>query len=129
MAICGIANTTGLRLLAEQLVAMVSALNNGNVATHAKFVSQEAGIGITSAFESDSLYVGNGLRVVCDAEIYNREELQKTLPVAEPASIAALLAALYQQSGEDFINKLEGVFSLAMWDEREQRLLLARDRL
>ncbi|UUN27416.1 asparagine synthase (glutamine-hydrolyzing) [Streptomyces sp. FIT100] len=35
----------------------------------------------------------------------------------------------YLEWGGDFVTRLEGMFALAVWDERRQELLLARDRL
>ncbi|MBM3992670.1 MAG: asparagine synthase (glutamine-hydrolyzing) [Planctomycetes bacterium] len=39
-----------------------------------------------------------------------------------------LVPHLYEDHGEDFLEKLRGQFALALWDERKQHLLLARDR-
>src|SRR5207248_2120041 len=39
-----------------------------------------------------------------------------------------LIPHLYEDHGEDFLEKLRGQFAIALWDERQQQLLLARDR-
>ena len=39
-----------------------------------------------------------------------------------------LLPHLYEDHGEGMLEKLRGQFALALWDERKQQLLLARDR-
>ncbi len=130
MAICGTVNTNGAQPRAEQVAAMVSAMDSGNGGTHSHCVRQETGFGVTSINASASLYSGNGLVVACDAEIYNQQELQDRVNGTSPATTpAALIAELYLQHGEGFVKKLDGVFSLAIWDERQQRLLLVRDRL
>jgi asparagine synthase (glutamine-hydrolysing) len=36
---------------------------------------------------------------------------------------------LYQKYGLDFVHHLRGQFALALWDENEERLVLARDRI
>ena len=36
---------------------------------------------------------------------------------------------LYEARGECFLDEIEGMFALAIWDGRRQRLLVARDRL
>jgi len=43
-------------------------------------------------------------------------------------SVADLVAVLYGRYGMSFVEKLEGAFSLALWDSKEQRLVLAIDR-
>ena len=35
---------------------------------------------------------------------------------------------LYEAHGPAFVERLRGMFSLALWDERRERLVLARDR-
>ncbi len=74
-----------------------------------------------------------GAQIAADAEIFNKEELSALVdPVAlksSELSTAEVLAALYVQKGVDFIKCLDGVFSIAIWDEKKRRLILAIDRL
>src|SRR5690242_4472602 len=39
-----------------------------------------------------------------------------------------VLLHLYRREGPDFVARLRGMFAIALWDRRERRLLLARDR-
>lgn len=129
MAICGIAMTNGVGPTARQIAAMVSALDRGSGSTHSHSVSQGAGLGVTSTLSNGSLHAEDRLQVACDAEIYNREELKNDIGGVPATTIAGLMAQLYLRHGEQFVEKLDGVFSLAVWDERQHKLLLARDRL
>jgi asparagine synthase (glutamine-hydrolysing) len=71
--------------------------------------------------------------VACDGAIYNAPELRAELArdgarLATPGPLETL-AELYRRRGPDFLHALRGMFALAVWDARERRLLLARDRL
>lgn len=73
------------------------------------------------------------LHVVCNGEIYNFRELRPALEAQGHAfrtgSDVETLVHLYEQHGDRFLEHVNGMFGLALWDERRQRLLLARDRM
>lgn len=70
--------------------------------------------------------------IIFNGEIYNFVELRKELEALGYAfktesDTEALLAA-YIQWGEDFQFKLNGMWAFAIWDSRERKLFLTRDR-
>jgi len=73
-----------------------------------------------------------GVIVACNGEIDNHHELRSTLAEAGHAithtTDVAVLAPLYLEKGLSFLEHVQGVFALALWDGRHQRLILARDR-
>ena len=73
------------------------------------------------------------VQVVCNGEIYNhralREELLRSGHRFRTGSDAEVIPHLYEERGLDFVNALDGMFGLALWDARAQRLVLARDRM
>ena len=65
------------------------------------------------------------LSVIADLDLTNEKEL-RTLTGCS-ADPARLVAALYAREGARFVSRLRGAFALAVWDERQQELLLAVD--
>ncbi|KKW12615.1 MAG: Asparagine synthetase [Parcubacteria group bacterium GW2011_GWA2_49_9] len=64
-----------------------------------------------------------------NGEIYNYRELKKELgnvPWKSESDTEVILAA-YEAWGESAFARLEGIFAFALWDTREQKLLLVRD--
>ena len=78
---------------------------------------------------------GQGRWIVLNGEIYNyrelRSELTKLLPdyTWRTSSDTEVLLAAYGAWGEKCVEKLNGMFALAVWDENEGALFLARDRM
>jgi asparagine synthase (glutamine-hydrolysing) len=71
--------------------------------------------------------------VVFNGEIYNfpelREELCRYGHVFRTRSDTEVLIHGYKQWGKDVLKHLNGMFGLAIWDERRRQLMLARDRM
>lgn len=71
--------------------------------------------------------------VVFNGEIYNfpelRAELEQRGHKFYTHSDTEVIVHLYEDLGADCVKKLRGMFAIALYDERKQYLLLARDRL
>jgi asparagine synthase (glutamine-hydrolysing) len=90
-------------------------------------------LAVARRWEFQQVAVIPGISIAADAELLNRPELVKLLKGGDfdPAALTAaeLLARLYRERGVSFVELLDGVFSFALWDEENRRLVLAIDRL
>jgi asparagine synthase (glutamine-hydrolysing) len=68
-----------------------------------------------------------------NGELYNHGQLRRTLEGEghrfRSRCDTEVLPHLYEQEGERLAERLHGKFAIAVWDERERRAVLARDRL
>src|SRR5246127_230402 len=69
--------------------------------------------------------------VIFNGEIYNFPELKRELQslgyVFRTNSDTEVIIHGYRQWGDEVLNRLNGMFGLAIWDVREKRLVVARD--
>jgi len=72
--------------------------------------------------------------IVLNGEIYNHHCLRQDLiqrghVFRTSHSDTEVIVHLFEESGFDFLNRINGMFALALWDSKSGRLVLARDRL
>ena len=71
--------------------------------------------------------------LVCDGRVFNHGELRSRLEskghrFGTPGDVEVLVH-LYEELGEKFLDDVNGMYGLALWDTRKRKLLLARDRI
>ncbi len=71
---------------------------------------------------------------VFNGEIYNFQMLRKELidrghQFYTDHSDTEVIVHLFEQYGDEFVAKMNGMFAIALWDSRENKLLLIRDRM
>src|SRR5687768_12026011 len=71
--------------------------------------------------------------IICNGEIYNYRELTAELTARghrfRTRSDTEVIAHAYDEWGVECLDRLDGMFALALWDGGRRRLLLARDPL
>ena len=140
---CGIAGIVAQRdqpVLAEELHAMCAALVSRGPDDEGAFVGHRAGLAMRRLsiidLETGHQPVSNedgSIWVVLNGEIYNyrqlRNELERRGHQFVTSTDTEVIVHLYEERGDDCVHALRGMFAFAIWDERRQRLMLARDRI
>src|SRR5438309_9144991 len=76
---------------------------------------------------------GRDVVAVFNGELYNFPELRAELAgrghEVRGRGDTPVIPHLYEEYGPSFVERLEGMFAIALWDAPRRRLLLARDRL
>jgi asparagine synthase (glutamine-hydrolysing) len=75
---------------------------------------------------------GGAVTVVQNGEIYNyvelRDELERSGRGMTTACDTEVIAHLYARHGLDAFSRMRGMFAIAIWDAKQDQLVLARDR-
>src|SRR5438045_1308741 len=133
--ICGLAGSPDR----ERLAAMSAALEHRGPDNAGEFVEGPVALAsrgrsiIDLAGGDQPFFNEDESRVVVqNGEIYNHPELMRELlrdgHTYRTHSDTETIVHLYEQHGLGFAEKLRGMFAIAIWDARERRLVLARDR-
>jgi len=136
---CGIAGIVGAGAdaLVDRVQVMITALNHRGPDDHGIAVFQNAVLGSARLsiidpvgghqplFSPDQQFV-----TVCNGEIYGYHRIREQYSQYpfRTGSDCEVVLPLFEEFGQDLLPHLPGTFSLAVWDDRSQSLLLARDR-
>jgi asparagine synthase (glutamine-hydrolysing) len=73
------------------------------------------------------------LQLICNGEIYNSPQLREQLIASghrfRTATDVEVILHLYEEQGPACVERLRGMFAIALWDSRNRTLFLARDHL
>ncbi len=74
----------------------------------------------------------SGVMIACNGEIDNHLELREWLQArgrpVEQSTDVAVIPGLYLELGDAFVERIKGAFAIAIWDPRDKKLILIRDR-
>lgn len=125
--ICAVCRDENPRRLSDTLHAISRGLSLRSAERVESRAVRHAGVGVSAAFETQQIYQNERVLVACDADLINEAELRES--VTDNVRTAELIARLYAKFGEDFAAKLNGSFSVVLWDDRKKRLVAAVDRI
>lgn len=139
--ICGIYDLTGKHLITSDMInRMLSAIRHrGPDGAQVKMLD---GIGL--GFNRLSFIDLDGgmqpisnedetVTMICNGEIFNYRQLKEEL-ISKGHSFRTgtdveVILHLYEEYGTDFPNRLNGQFAIALYDSKNEQLLLVRDRI
>lgn len=140
--IAGILNFDRQRPVDRNLVAaMTRALAHRGPDAEGIWVEGAVGLGhrrlsiidLSTAAEQPMVSDDGQIRIIYNGEVYNFLTLRRMLEAEgykfRTTSDTEVILQAYRRYGVDFVRHLRGMFALAIWDAREQLLLLARDRI
>jgi len=124
----------------KPLAAMLSALHHRGPDDQGEFTDGDVTLGMRRLsiidLERGHQPLSNedgSVWIVYNGEIYNYQELRRELEERahrfSTASDTEVIVHLYEDLGEDCVQKLQGMFAFAIWDKKKKRLFLARDRI
>ena len=139
---CGIAGKVSGRgpVPEELIVAMCAAQVHRGPDSRGIHLEEGVGLGIQRLrvidIETGDQPIYNEDRtvaVVLNGEIYNfrelREELRAKGHTFSTAGDTEVIVHLYEEHGARLVERLNGMFAFALWNERERKLLIGRDRV
>src|SRR5438105_1906582 len=141
--ICGELRFDGTAVAAERLTAMRDRLIHRGPDSDGVYVGPRAQSGLgfrrlriidLSLNASQPMANEDGsVQLLFNGEIYNFRTLREGLIARghrfRSHSDTETIVHLYEEKGADCISELDGMFAIAIWDERAARLTLARDRV
>jgi asparagine synthase (glutamine-hydrolysing) len=138
--ICGQYNfVTGAPVDAQVIKRMADAIAHRGPDDEGQYISGSLGLGFRRLSIIDLVGghqpmsdAGGSVWVVFNGEIYNFAELKRELQsyghIFRTNSDTEVIVHGYKQWGNDVLDHLNGMFGLAIWDQKTKQLMLARDR-
>jgi asparagine synthase (glutamine-hydrolysing) len=138
---CGISGGIGASAPSKQLLdAQLKSIEHRGPDDSGTYLNQEISIGMCrlaiveiAAGKQPASDASEKIHIVWNGEIYNYRELRSELEQRgihfRDSSESEVVINLYLEFGLDFINKLNGMFAIAIHDSRNKSLHLIRDRM
>ena len=138
---CGISGGIGSHAPSKELLdAQLKSIEHRGPDDTGTYLNQEISLGMCrlaiveiAAGKQPASDASEKIHIVWNGEIYNYRELRYELEqrgvYCRDSSESEVVVNLYLEFGLDFINKLNGMFAIAIHDSRDKSLHLIRDRM
>jgi asparagine synthase (glutamine-hydrolysing) len=138
---CGITGGVGVSAPSKGLLdAQLKSIEHRGPDDTGTYLNQEISLGMcrlaiveVAAGKQPASDASEKIHIVWNGEIYNYRELRSELEQrgvqCRDSSESEVVINLYLEFGLDFINKLNGMFAIAIHDSRDESLHLIRDRM
>jgi len=138
---CGITGGVGVSAPSKGLLdAQLKSIEHRGPDDTGTYLNQEISLGMcrlaiveVAAGKQPASDASEMIHIVWNGEIYNYRELRSELEQrgvqCRDSSESEVVINLYLEFGLDFINKLNGMFAIAIHDSRDKSLHLIRDRM
>ena len=139
--IAGIARSDGQAIPQDKIVTMCRVMEHRGPDDEGIYLAEGIGLGhrrlavidLSPAGHQPMANEDGSIWISYNGEIYNFRELRRDLASKghrfRSHTDAEVVIHAYEEYGEDCLHQFIGMFAFALWDQRNQRLFLARDRL
>lgn len=138
--ICGVFNLDGDPVSPDLVLRMSRTLQHRGPDGEGHFINGPIGLGHRRLsiidLQGGAQPIGNEdgtLQIVFNGEIYNyielRDELRSHGHIFKTSSDTEVILHGYEQWGRDCVQRFNGIFAFAIWDQSRKQLFMARDHL
>ena len=138
--ICGIYNFNNLEVLDKDIHSMNAEMHLRGPDDSGLYIRNNIGMGMTRLAIIDvklghqpMLSKDGEIVLVFNGEIYNYVELKRDLEKIGyqffTNSDTEVIIFLYKEYGEEFISKLNGMFTISLFEKKKNKFLIIRDRI
>lgn len=145
LLMCGIAGVVASEKIDENIMAsMTHALNHRGPDAHGLYIADNGAVALghrrlsiidLTAAADQPMHTPDGrFSIVFNGEIYNFKSLRETLIEKHgikfrTSSDTEVILYAFQVWGPEMVDQLQGMFAIALYDQREHKLFLFRDRV
>lgn len=138
--ICGFCSSYGNHIEIDKLYDMLDAMKHRGPDGEGIYYNKNIGLGMRRLSIVDKLKgqqpiynEAKDIMLIFNGEIYNYKELQQKLlekgHLFYSNSDTEVIVHLYEEYGENFVRYINGMFAIAIWDSKKNKIILARDRI